>query len=222
MFFVARALQLSIGDRTYSSWSLRPYLVLAHAGLPFDVEVIWLDRPGSAAALAAASPSARVPVLRDGELVIHDSLAICEYVAELAPHADLWPVDRAARARARALAAEMHSGFAALRRDMPMDLRTPHPGQGHTPAALADAAQVMARWRAALAARAGDQVAAGPFLFGAFGIVDAMFAPVVTRLATYGVPLDEPCAAYVAAIEALPAMRAWRVDAAREPAREPA
>lgn len=217
---MARALQLTIGDRTYSSWSLRPYLALAHAGLRFEVEVIWLDRPTSSAALAAASPSARVPVLRDGDLVIHDSLAICEYVAELAPDAGLWPQARDARARARALAAEMHSGFAALRRDMPMDLRSPHPGVGHTPAALADAAQVMSRWRAALAARSDAQAAAGPFLFGAFGIVDAMFAPVVTRFATYGVSLDAPCAGYAAAIEALPAMRTWRADAATEPARE--
>ena len=151
-----------------------------------------------------------MPVLRHGDLVIHDSLAICEYVAELFPDAQLWPRDQAARALARALAAEMHSGFAALRRDMPMDLRGGKAGQGHTPAALADAATIMARWRAALG-RSG-----GPFLFGGFGIVDAMFAPVVTRLSTYGVVLDARCQAYADAIEALPAMRAWRADAMRE------
>ena len=214
---MATPLTLLIGDRTYSSWSLRSYLALTHAGLSFDVEVVWLDRPDTAAALAAASPTGRVPVLRHGELVISDSLAICEYAAELAPEAGLWPADREARARARSLAAEMHSGFEALRRDMPMNLRSPRPGVGRTDAALADAAAVMTRWRTA---RAAVPLADGPFLFGSFGIVDAMFAPVATRFATYGVALDETCAAYAHAIEALPAMQAWRLDALREPSQE--
>jgi glutathione S-transferase len=205
------ALRLYIGNRSYSSWSLRPALALAHAGAAFEVVTIPLDRPETRAAIAAVSPTGRVPVLHDDGLVIWDSLAICEYVAERFPAAGLWPADVAARARARAVAAEMHSGFAALRAAMSMDLRSAHPGVGHTEAALADAARVMAVWREALAA------SGGPFLFGAFTIADAMYAPVVARFATYGVALDEVCAGYAAAIEGLPAMVAWRAAAIAEP-----
>lgn len=198
-------LVLYIGDHALSSWSLRPYLALSHAALPFEARVIELDQPGTSAAIRAVSPSGRVPCLHHGDLVVHDSLAICEYVNELAPAAQLWPADRAARARARAVAGEMHSGFAALRSNMPMNLVAHLPGEGHAPEALADAARVMEIWRGCR-----DEAAGGPFLFGAFSIADAMFAPVVTRFATYGVALDATCAAYAAAIEALPGMRAWR------------
>jgi glutathione S-transferase len=201
-------LVLYIGDHALSSWSLRPYLVLSQAALPFEARVIRLDQPGTKAAIHAVSPSGRVPCLHHGALVIHDSLAISEYVAELAPAAALWPADRAARARARAVAAEMHAGFAALRANMPMNLVEHLPGEGHTPEALADAARVMQIWRECVAA------SGGPFLFGAFSIADAMFAPVVTRFATYGVALDDTCAAYAAAIEGLPGMQAWREAAA--------
>lgn len=203
-------MKLYVGSKRYSSWSLRPYLALAHAGIAFETETILLDRDDSKPNIAKVTPSGRVPVLHDGSLVIWDSLAICEYAAEL--HPALWPADRAARARARAISAEMHSGFAALRRDMPMDVCASKPGRGHTGDALADARRVMAIWR--------DQLASsgGPFLFGAFTIADAMFAPVTTRFTTYGVELDAPCRGYVAAIAALPAMRAWRADAEREPA----
>jgi glutathione S-transferase len=143
--------------------------------------------------------------------VIGDSIAICEYVHELAPDAKLWPADRAQRARARSISAEMHSAFAALRTNMSMDLTTDRTGQGHVPEALADARRVMDIWREALAA------SGGPFLFGSFTIADAMYAPVTTRFTTYGVELDATCKAYVAAIAALPAMVAWRRDAATEP-----
>ncbi len=204
-------LVLHVGTRALSSWSLRPYLALAHSGLPFETREILLDRgEATRAAIAAVSPSGRVPCLHHGALIVGDSLAICEYVAELAPAAQLWPPDRAARARARAVSAEMHAGFAALRAHMSMDLLHGHAGEGRDPAALADAARVMAIWRACRADADG-----GPFLFGAFSIADAMYAPVVTRFATYGVALDDVCAAYAAAIEALPAMQAWRADAAR-------
>jgi glutathione S-transferase len=204
-------LTLYVGSKRYSSWSLRPYLALAHAGAAFECKTILLDRDATKAEIAKVNPAGWVPVLHDDDLVIWDSLAICEYVAELFPAATLWPAERAQRARARSIAAEMHAGFAALRRSMPMDLLSHKPGQGHTEDALADARRVTAIWREQLA------TSGGPFLFGAFTIADAMFAPVTTRFTTYGVELDPPCRAYVDAIAALPAMRAWRGDAATEP-----
>jgi glutathione S-transferase len=206
------ALVLHVGSRRYSSWSLRPYLALVHSGLPFETRVILLDRDDTRAAIAAVNPAGKVPVLHHDDVAIWDSLAICEYAAELAPAARLWPADRAERARARAISAEMHAGFAPLRRDMSMDVCASKPGAGHTPEALADAQRVMAIWREQLA------TSRGPFLFGAFSIADAMFAPVTTRFTTYGVDLDATCRAYVAAIAALPAMQRWIADASAEPA----
>lgn len=205
------ALTLYVGSKRLSSWSLRPYLALAHAGADFTTEVILLDQADTKAKIRAVNPAARVPVLHDGDLVVHDSLAICEYVAELYPNAGLWPADRKARARARSLAAEMHSGFQALRQQMPMELVTRKPGQGRTPESLADIARVQDIWKTALAA------SGGPFLFGAFTIADAMFAPVATRFETYAVELEPACRAYSDALHALPAMRAWHADAAKEP-----
>ncbi len=207
------SLTLHVGNKRYSSWSLRPYLALAHTGLAFETQVILLDRPTTRAEIAAVNPAGRLPVLHHDGLVIWDSIAICEYLHELAPAAQLWPADRARRARARAISAEMHAGFTALRSNMPMDLCADLSGQGHTPEALADARRVFEIWREALGA------SGGPFLFGAFTIADAMFAPVTTRFLTYGVELDATCRAYVDAIAALPAMVAWRRDAATEPAR---
>lgn len=206
-------LVLYVGNKRYSSWSLRPYLALAHTGLPFETRMVWLDRDDTRASVAKVAPAGRVAVLHDGDLVVWESLAICEYLAELAPAAGLWPAARPARARARSIAHEMHAGFAALRRDMPMDLCAHRPFVGHTPDALADAARVQSIWR--------DQLAAsgGPFLFGEFTIADAMFAPVTTRFTTYDVELDARCRGYVEAIAALPAFQAWRADAEREPAR---
>ena len=201
---------LYVGTKWASSWSMRPYLALVHAGAPVEVKTIWLDQPDSAAELLKASPAARVPVLHHDGLVVWDSLAICEYASELYPAAQLWPVERAARARARALSCEMHAGFAALRRDMPMYLVEDRHGQGHTPEALADAARVQAIWREALAA------SGGPFLFGAFSIADAMFAPVTTRFTTYGIELDAPCRAYVAAIAGFAPFQRWTAEARAE------
>lgn len=206
------SLVLYVGNKRISSWSLRPYLALSHAGAPFETRTVFLDRPESKAELLKVSPSARVPVLHHDGLVIHDSLAICEYAHELFPAARLWPEDRAARARARSLAAEMHAGFTALRQHMPMDLLGRRPGVGHVPEALADARRVQEIWREAVAA------SGGPFLFGAFTIADAMYAPVACRFATYGVELDAASRAYAAAIFAHPAFQAWRADAEAEPA----
>ena len=216
---------LYVGSKRYSSWSLRPHLAFEQSGVPYEERTIILDQPDSKANIAKVSPSARVPVLivprsslgsddhvygrAGGDLVIQDSLAICEYIAEIAPQ--LWPSDRATRARARAISAEMHSGFAALRRDMPMDVCAHKPGVGHTAEALADAARVMAIWREALAA------SGGPFLYGAFSIADAMYAPVTTRFTTYGVETDAVCRTYIATIAELPAMKRYVADAAREP-----
>lgn len=205
------ALTLYVGSKRYSSWSLRPYLALAHTGEAFDCKTILLDQQDTKANIAEVTPAGKVPVLHHDDLVIWDSLAICEYVAELFPNAHLWPEARVARARARAIAAEMHSGFAALRRDMPMDIVAKKPGQGHTADALADAKRVQAIWREAVAG------SGGPFLFGAFSIADAMFAPVATRFVTYGVELDTTCRAYVDAVYGLPAMKQWIADAEREP-----
>jgi glutathione S-transferase len=203
------ALTLYVGSKRYSSWSLRPYLALAHSGVPFETRTILLDQQDTKAKIAEVTPAGKVPVLHDGDLVIWDSLAICEYIAEQVPA--LWPADKRARARARSVSAEMHSGFAALRQNMPMDVISKKPGQGHTPDALADAKRVQAIWRECLGA------SGGPFLFGAFSIADAMFAPVTTRFTTYGVELDATCTAYVDAVAALPAMKQWLADAAREP-----
>lgn len=205
------ALTLYVGSKRYSSWSLRPYLTLAHAGASFETKTILLDQPTTRDEIAKVNPAGKVPVLDHDGLVIWDSMAICEYAHELFPQAKLWPEDRARRARARAISAEMHSGFGALRQNMPMDLCADKAGQGHVPEALADARRVQEIWREALAA------SGGPFLFGAFTIADAMFAPVTTRFTTYGVQLDEVCRGYVEAIAALPAMKEWRADAEREP-----
>lgn len=209
-------LTLYVGSKRYSSWSLRPYLALAHSGVSFETRTILLDQPETKDQIAAVAPAGRVPVLHHDGLVIWDSLAICEYVNELSLSspggASLWPTDRARRATARAVAAEMHAGFVALRTNMPMDLIATKPGEGHTPEALADARRVMTIWREQLA------ISKGPFLFGAFSIADAMFAPVTARFTTYRVDLDATCRMYVEAVQSLPSFVAWKQDAATEPA----
>jgi glutathione S-transferase len=205
-------LTLYVGNKRFSSWSLRPYLALAQSGLPFEDKLIWLRRPDSAAEILKVNPAGRLPVLVHDGLTIWDTIAICEYVNELAPAAQLWPADRARRAWARSISAEMHSGFAALRTHMSMDLCSDLKGQGHVPEALADAKRIQTIWREALAA------SSGPFLFGGFSIADAMYAPVTTRFTTYGVELDATCRAYVDAVAALPGMQAWKRAAQTEPA----
>jgi glutathione S-transferase len=209
------ALTLYVGSKRYSSWSLRPYVALSHTGLPFTCTTIALDQPTTSEAIARISPSGRVPALHHDEVVVWDSLAICEYLHELAPAAQLWPADRVQRARARAISAEMHAGFAAMRRELWMDLGTDRSVPGLTRDAILDARRVVALWREALAA------SGGPFLFGAFSIADAMYAPVTARFLDYAVELDAVCEAYVAAVDALPAMQAWRRDAAAEPPSRP-
>jgi glutathione S-transferase len=208
-------LTLYVGSKRYSSWSLRPYLALAHTGLPSETRTILLDRDVTKAEILKVNPAGRLPVLYHDDLAIWDSLAICEYLNELAPEAQLWPADRARRARTRAICAEMHSGFTALRNNMSMDVCAEKPGQGHTPETLADIRRIVEIWHEALDA------SGGPLLFGRFTIADAMYAPVTTRFTTYGVALDATCRAYVDTIAALPAMRAWRSDASTEPVSRP-
>jgi glutathione S-transferase len=204
-------LKLVIGNKNYSSWSLRGWLALAQAGLEFEEIRIPLSRPESKEQILRYSPSGKVPCLIDDGLTIFDSLAICEYVNEQHAAGRLWPSDVAARARARAVAAEMHSGFAALRTHMSMDIRARYPERGAAAQQRDDVAADIARikevWTECLAA-------GGPLLFGEFSIADAFYAPVVTRFATYGVALPGPLAAYSDRVIALPSMRRW-IAAAR-------
>jgi len=208
-------LRLVIGNRNYSSWSLRPWLALAMAGASFEVERIALYEPGSRERIRAHGGAGKVPVLHDGDVTVWESLAICEYVAERFPQARLWPETPAARARARAAATEMHGGFVALRREMPMNIRRLEPGRVLGAEAAADLARVLDLWREARARHAGE----GPFLFGRFGIADAMYAPVVLRLRSYrpaGIAEDPIALDYMEAVLALPPMREWIADALAE------
>ncbi len=205
-------LVLYLGNKNLSSWSLRAWLAVVRSGLPFREEVILLDRPDTLQRIRSVSPSGRVPVLRRGELTVFESLAIGEYVAELVPEARLWPADPHARAVARSVSCEMHSGFATMRRELPMDLVARKPMRDMAPGARADIDRVLTLWRECRY-RYGD---AGQFLFGHFTLADAMFAPVATRFVTYDVPLDPVARAYVDAIYALPEMQRWIADAERE------
>ncbi len=192
-------LRLVCGNLNYSSWSVRPWLALKHAGLPFKTfDVGMRTDEGWKERILSFSGAGTVPVLVEGSLSIHESLAICEYVAELAPAAKLWPEDTQLRARGRAISCEMHSGFAALRRSMTMNLRA---RASRTPQGAdidANIARVLDIWRASLS------TSPGRFLLGDFSIADCMFFPVVTRFRTYGVPLPADAAAYSAALFELP------------------
>lgn len=204
------AVRLIIGNRTYSSWSLRPWLALRHAGIDFEEDIRPLpDEGGGAPAFTDVSPTGRVPVLILGGVAIAESLAICEWAGEQAPF--LWPTDPTQRALARSAAAIMHSGFADLRREAPMNLRRRSDASRMTQAGLADAARLDALWRSWLD-RSG-----GPFLFGAWSIADAMYAPAATRFSTYAIPRSEQASRYISALAADPHMQAWTEAAHREP-----
>ncbi|TLS19156.1 MAG: glutathione S-transferase family protein [Betaproteobacteria bacterium] len=207
-------LQLVIGNKNFSSWSLRPWLLLKQAGLPFREIPVRLRQADTKAQILAHSPSGKVPALIDGDLTVWDSLAICEYLAEKASlnHVDLWPADPKARAEARSVSAEMHSGFAALRQHMSMEVAASRPGEGQTPEVLADIARIAALWTSCRERFA----AAGPFLFGDFSVADAMYAPVAFRFHTYGVELPPLAAAYRDTLLALPAMQEWAAGARAE------
>jgi glutathione S-transferase len=209
--------RLVIGDKNISSWSLRPWLAMRQTGIPFDEINVKLRQPESKSDILRYSPSGRVPVLLVGAQAIWDTQAILEYLAETHPDAGLWPEAREARALARSAAAEMHSGFAALREHCPMELLARLP-MANLPQQVADeVARIVALWRDCRR-RHG---AAGPLLFGAFSAADAMYAPVATRFRTYVPDLapygdDGTAQAYVDAVLALPAMVAWERDARRE------
>jgi glutathione S-transferase len=213
---------LTIGSKNYSSWSLRPWLAMRLSGLPFVERVIDLKGP-QRAEIASASPSGLVPCLtvtRSGapDLVIWDSLAICEYLAELAPEARLWPDDRDARARARSVVAEMHSGFSELRRTCPMDIISTYPGHAINPETAKNVDRIVRIWTECRTTATGN----GDFLFGPFSIADCFYAPVVTRFHTYGIQLSGEAADYAAAVRSWAAMQEWTAAAAAEERARPA
>jgi glutathione S-transferase len=205
---------LVIGNRNYSSWSLRPWLALRHAGLRFEEHRVLLSRPQTKAEILRYAPSGKVPCWIDGDLIVWDSLAICETANERYLEGALWPADDDARARARAITAEMHSGFAALRSHMPMDIRSRRPDVGEAARqrqdVTADIDRIQSIWTECL------QRSGGPLLFGNFTIADAFFAPVVTRFVTYGVPLTPLLAAYRDSVLVLPSMQQWTAAAHAE------
>ena len=207
-------MKLIIGNKNYSSWSLRPWIAMTMAGIAFEEELIPLYEPGSPERVRQYSPAGKVPVLVDGDLRIWESLAILEYLAETFPRAGLWPDDAAARAQARVVASEMHAGFLPLRRACPMNLWLPPRERPLSEEARADVRRIEALW-ADCRARFGG--ADGPFLFGRFGAADAMYAPVAARLLHYGVAVSDGTRAYMDAVMATPAWRAWRSAALTEP-----
>ncbi len=204
-------MKLLIGNRNYSTWSLRPWLVLAHFEIPFEDEVLMLSGEGWRETLEARSPTGKVPVLLDDGLVVPETIAIIEYLADKFPDKAIWPTDMAQRALARAASAEMHAGFMGLRSNAPMNLRASHAGKVSAEAVAKDLHRLQALW-GGLLAKSG-----GPFLFGEFTAADAMFAPVATRIRTYGLAVSDVAGAYVEAIYGLPAFQQWLGLALREP-----
>ncbi|MFO1070684.1 MAG: glutathione S-transferase family protein [Geminicoccaceae bacterium] len=204
-------LTLVMGSRNISSWSFRPWLALRQSGLAFGETVITLRRPDTVERIARVSPTGKVPVLLVDDRPIWDSLAICELVAELQP--ELWPEDRVVRAHARAVSAEMHSGFADLRTFMPMDFTARFGPPGKLLSGVArDIGRIEAVWTDCRERYGAD----GPFLFGRFSVADAMYAPVVSRFVTYAVSLRPEAAAYVTAMQSLPAWQEWAEASAAE------
>lgn len=210
-------LKLMIGNKNYSSWSMRPWVLLRQADIAFEEVMVRFDAFDAGSnfkrTVHEVTPTGKVPVLLDGNLVIWDTLAIAEYLAEQFPAKQLWPVDRAARARARSVCAEMHAGFQALRSHCPMNIEASLPEVGgliwrDKPAVRQDVERLGEMWIGLLREHGG------PFLFGAFSIVDAYFAPMCTRLSTYALPIPTALSAYVERILTLPGVQAW-LDAAR-------
>ncbi len=206
------SLTLIIGTKTWSSWSLRPWVALKEAKLPFKEIVIHLRQADTKARILEYSPAGKVPILIDGRDMVWDSLAILDYLATRFPEAKMWPVELPALAFARSAAAEMHSGFQDLRRELPMDIGADMATPELSPGAVADVERVQAIWRDARGRFGGS----GHFLFGRFSNADAMYAPVVTRFRTYNIPVDPVSAAYMRAVLSLPSMTEWYRDAAEE------
>lgn len=204
-------LKLVIANKNYSSWSMRPWVVLKAFGIPFEEIRLLLDQPETSARIARYSPAGRVPVLMTGSVAIWDSLAICEYLAEQFPENNLWPQATDARAIARCICAEMHSGFTGLRSAMGMNIRASFPGKGRTSEAQADIGRVCEIWESCLSEFGHHQ-----FLFGDFSIADAYFAPVAMRFRTYGVSLAPALNAYVERVSSHPAVAQWIREALAE------
>jgi glutathione S-transferase len=196
---------LIIGNKNYSSWSLRPWLLMKQAGIPFREQYIPIRSAAWQTQIHDLSPSGKVPALIHGDVRVWDSLAICEYLAERFPDKHLWPAAVAARAEARSVSAEMHSGFQALRLNMFMNIRRRMPTRGRTPEALADIERIVAIWNGCRARYASG----GPFLFGAFSIADAMYAPIALRFDTYAVQTEGAARDYARTLLALPALQEW-------------
>jgi len=211
-------MQLYIGNKNYSSWSLRPWLLMTHAAIPFEEIKLRLNFDADSdfkRKLAAIAPSGKVPVLVDEGFAVWDTLAIAEYLAEKYASKALWPVQPLARARARSLCAEMHAGFGGLRSHCPMNIEASLPEVGarvlaEQPDVARDLARIVQMWQQQF-----DETG-GPFLFGGFSIADAYFAPVCSRIKTYALPVPTPVAAYVERVLTLPAMQAWVADARAE------
>ena len=212
-------MKLYIGNKNYSSWSMRPWVLLTEAGIPFEEVLVRFDSFEADSKFKAEilkhNPTGRVPVLVDGDLAVWDTLAIAEYVAEKFPEKALWPADVRARARARSVCAEMHSGFSALRTHWGMNIEANLPEVGakvlaEQPAVRADLDRLVSMWTSLLAE------SGGPMLFGAFSIADAYFAPVVTRLVTYGAPVPPVVKGYIDRVLALKGVAAWTRDALAE------
>ncbi len=207
------ALKLVIANKAYSSWSFRPWILLRHFGIPFEEVVIPMAQEDTRATMLLYAPTGKCPSLHDGDIAIWDSLAIIEYVAESFPTLAIWPKGPAARAHARSLSAEMHSGFTGLRSHLPTVFRRVVKKRELTPEAAADLARIEAAWAEARQ-RFG---AGGAFLFGDFSAADAMFAPVVERLRAYDAPVNVATRAYMETMMALPAWREWVAGAEAEP-----
>lgn len=205
--------RLVIGPLNYSSWSARPWLALTHAGLQFTTHQIdlFVD-PKWRQKVEQFSGAAKVPILIHGSLSVHESLAICEYAAELAPRAGLWPEQTELRARARAICCEMATGFGALRAELPMNVRARTSAFAASEAVQREVARVFDIWSASL------QSSGGPYLFGKFGIADCFFAPIVSRLLTYGIELSKDVTGYAQALSEVSAVQQWQELSRRDPA----
>ncbi|HEX2676424.1 MAG TPA: glutathione S-transferase family protein [Polyangiales bacterium] len=205
-------MKLVIGNKNYSSWSLRPWLLLRQAAIPFEEQIVSLYDPATRGKLKEISPSGRVPALIDGEIRVWESLAICEYVAERFPERGLWPSEPGARAYARAVSHEMHAGFGALRSNLPMNVRKRYPAPSEAQGVGTDIARIQEIWQTCRE-RFGK---GGPFLFGQFSVADAMFAPVAFRFQTYSVPLTVAAQSYRDTMLGLAPMREWAESAKTE------
>ncbi len=208
-------MHLVVANKLYSSWSLRPWMLMRALAIPFTEETIPLRQPDSKARMLAKGPTGKCPVMIDGDVSVWESLAIIEYVAEKFPDKGVWPSDPKARAHARSASNEMHAGFQPLRQKCPMNLRARFASKDRGPEVVESLARVEALWRDARA-RFGEK-ASEPFLYGAFGAADAMFAPVVIRLDAYQLPVAADTRAYMDVVLAHPAFLAWRSDALGEP-----